>query len=243
MTESSELKDTVKHKEKTFAYRIAGALVKPVMLLITTKKWSGLENIPSEGGFIAAGNHASNLDALTFAHFLYNSGRPGRILAKHSLWKIPVLRWLLEGTQMIPVTRGSANARDSVAIAQERLEQGYCVALFPEGTHTRDPEGWPMAAHTGVARIALESKTSVIPIAQWGATKIWPRGTKLPKPIPRLVTQVRAGKPVDLTDLYELPMDSAVLREATDRIMWAITKMVAEMRGEEAPKEFFGTKK
>lgn len=243
MTQSSEPKDTAKHKEKTVAYRIAGGIVKPVMLLLTTKNWTGYENIPAEGGFIAAGNHASNLDAVTFAHYLYNSGRPGRILAKHSLWKVPVLRWFLEKTQMIPVKRGSSDARGSITIAKERLAQGYCVAIFPEGTHTRDPEGWPMAAHTGVARIALESQVPVIPIAQWGAAKIWPRGTKLPKPIPRLTTHVRAGTPVDLTDLYELPMDSAVLREATDRIMWAITKMVAEMRGETPPKEFFGTKK
>lgn len=192
---------------------------------------------------MAVGNHASNLDALTFAHYLFNSGRPGRILAKHSLWKIPVLKWLLNGTQMIPVKRGSAQARESLVIAQERLAQGYCVAVFPEGTHTRDPNGWPMQARTGVARMALESKAPVIPIAQWGATEIWPRGTALPKPLPRKVTQVRAGEPVDLSDLYDRQLDGKVLREATDRIMWAITHMIEEMRGETAPPEFYGAKK
>lgn len=243
MTDSQQPLTAEKHKEKPFAYRIAGFIVKPLMTLLTKKRWSGVENIPSQGGFLAVGNHASNLDALTFAHYLYNSGRPGRILAKHSLWKIPVLKWLLEGTQMIPVKRGSTQARESIVIAQQRLEQGYCVAVFPEGTHTRDPNGWPMQAHTGVARMALNSKVPVIPIAQWGATQIWPRGTVLPKPLPRKVTQVRAGAPVDLSDLYDQPLDSKILREATDRIMWAIMHMLEEMRGETAPPEFYGAKK
>lgn len=213
------------------------------MFLITSKSWRGVENIPQTGGFIAAGNHASNLDALTFAHFLYNSGRPGRILAKHSLWKIPVLRSLLNSTQMIPVMRGSSQAKESVVIADQRLAEGYCVAVFPEGTHTREPNGWPMQGRTGVARMALETKMPVIPIAQWGATLIWPRGTALPRPLPRRKTHVWAGEPVDLSDLYDKPLDSMVLREATDRIMWAITHMVEDIRGEKAPSEFYGSRK
>ncbi len=225
--------------EKNASFRVAAAIVKPIANLIARKSWSGLEHIPKQGGFLAAGNHASNFDALTFAHFLYNSGRPPRIMAKASLWKIPVLGALLRGTQMIPVERGSAHAKDSIVIAQERLHAGYCVAIFPEGTHTREPDGWPMQGRTGVARLALESQAPVIPIAQWGAREVWPRGTKLPKIFPRRTVLVRAGAPVDLSDLYGRPLDSAVLREATDRIMWAIIAMVAEMRGEQAPTELF----
>ncbi len=43
------------------------------------------------------------------------------------------------------------------------------IVLHPEGTVTRDPDGWPMRAKTGAARLAmLAPDVSVFPIAQWG---------------------------------------------------------------------------
>ena len=48
-----------------------------------------------------------------------------------------------------------------------------------------------------------------------------------------------AGPPVDLSDLYDGPHDAAVLREATERIMAAITHQLEEIRGEQAPAERF----
>lgn len=49
--------------------------------------------------------------------------------------------------------------------------------MFPEGTLTHDPNmcNFPMKAKTGAARLALETKVSVIPVAQWGAHKILDR--------------------------------------------------------------------
>lgn len=53
---------------------------------------------------------------------------------------------------------------------------------------------------------------------------------------------VLAGPPVDLSDLYGRPMDVATLREATDRIMAAITGLLEELRGEQAPAVRFDPK-
>lgn len=155
-------------------------IIKPLVTLMFGKKWRGMENIPSDGGIIVAANHASLLDPLTAAHFLYNANRPPRILAKASLWRVPFVGWVLRRTQMIPVLRGSAEASQSLEIAKERLDAGFCIAVFPEGTLTRDPEGWPMQARTGVARLALASQRPVIPLAQWGVTDVLPRGGKFP---------------------------------------------------------------
>ena len=45
----------------------------------------------------------------------------------------------------------------------------------------------------------------------------------------------QAGPPVDLDDLRDRPVDAAVLGEATERIMAAITGLLEQLRGEPAP--------
>src|SRR5690606_689346 len=117
------------------------------------------------------------------------------------------------------------------------LEAGECVAVFPEGTLTREPDLWPMAGKTGVARLALTTRAPLIPIAQWGAQDLLGRYKKLLKPFPRKQVTVVAGPPVDLSDLYGRPLDTVVLREATERVMSAITALLEDIRGEKAPAE------
>ncbi|HUX69459.1 MAG TPA: lysophospholipid acyltransferase family protein [Cellulomonadaceae bacterium] len=216
-------------------YRRVAAVVRPVLLAITRRDWRGQENLPAVDGFIAAGNHMTNIDPLTFAHFLYDNGRAPKILAKASLFAVPVLGGLLRRTGMIPVQRNTAAAASSLSAAVDALRSGECVAVFPEGTLTRDPDLWPMVGKTGVARLALTTRVPVIPIAQWGAHRILGRYKKLLKPIPPKKVTVVAGPPVDLSDLYDRPQDSATLREATDRVMDAITALLEGIRAEKAP--------
>lgn len=213
------------------------------MFTITRRDWQGEENIPAMGGFIAAGNHMSNIDPLTFAHFLYDNGRAPKILAKASLWKVPFFGGLLNRTGMIPVQRNTAGAASSVSAAVDQLTLGECVAVFPEGTLTRDPDLWPMVGKTGAARLALASRMPVVPIAQWGMQDILPRYSKRFRPFPPKKVAVHAGPPVDLSDLYERPIDTVTLREATDRIMDAITGLLEDIRGEKAPAERFDVRK
>ena len=54
---------------------------------------------------------------------------------------------------------------------------------------------------------------------------------------------VWAGPAVDLDDLRDRPVDTAVLAEATSRIMAAITAILEEIRGEQAPAERFDLRK
>jgi 1-acyl-sn-glycerol-3-phosphate acyltransferase len=201
---------------------------------MTRTRWAGAENIPASG-FIAAGNHMTNFDPLPFAVYLYENDCQPRILAKASLWKIPGLRWILETTRMIPVSRGSVDAGESLRVATQELNDGACVAIFPEGTLTRDPDLWPMAGKTGMARLALASQAPVVPIAQWGAQDVLGRYSKVLKPFPRKVVHVHAGPPVDLSEFYDRPVDTVVLREVTNRVLDAITALLEEIRGAKAP--------
>ncbi len=217
------------------AYRNVARIVRPVLVAITRRDWHGAENLPEGRGFIAASNHMTNVDPVTFAHFLYDNGVAPKILAKASLFRVPVLGWVVRATGQIPVHRNTTDAGRSLSQGQAALDAGECVAVFPEGTLTRDPDLWPMVAKTGVARLALATRAPVVPIAQWGAQGLLGRYSKVFKPFPPKKVTIVAGPPVVLDDLYDRPLDAATLREATDRVMDAITALLADIRGEEPP--------
>lgn len=222
----------------SLAYRAVAAVVRPTLFSVWRYDWRGQENFPDQGGFIAAANHVTEADALSLAHFLFDSGFEPRILAKRGLFDSPV-GFILRATKMIPVERGTTAAARSLENAGNQLGDGACVAILPEGTLTRDPDLWPMTGKTGMARLALASRLPVVPIAQWGAHRTLPRYGRLPKLWPRKRVTVVAGEPVDLSDLYDKPLDNAVLSEATERVMAAITDLLADLRGEEAPRARF----
>lgn len=220
-------------------YRVAVAVLRPLLTVATRRDWRGAENLPKTGGFVVAPNHVSHVDPLVVAHFLYDHGRPPRFLAKSSLFSIPVVGWIVRSAGQIPVFRESNNATAAFAGAVAAIEAGECVAVYPEGTLTRDPALWPMVAKTGAARIALTTGCPVIPVAQWGPEQILAPYTKRPHLLGRKVMRVSAGPPVDLDDLRNRPITSELLREATRRIMAAVTAQLVELRGESAPAKAF----
>ena len=221
------------------AYRCAAILLRPLLMILTKRDWRGVENIPREGGFVVSPNHISYADPLPFAHFLYDSGREAYFLAKDSLFRIRFVGWVLRKSGQIPVYRGSTAAADAYRAAVEAVRAGKPVAIFPEGTITRDPDLWPMRGKTGAARVALETQCPLIPVAQWGAHEILSPYGHRPSLFPRKTMRMYAGPPVDLADLYGQPLDTKVLREATDRLMDRITELLAQLREETPPHERF----
>ncbi|MFJ8133471.1 lysophospholipid acyltransferase family protein [Streptomyces hydrogenans] len=220
-----------------FWYRLAAVIAKPPLVVLFKRDWRGTEHIPAEGGFITAVNHNSYLDPLSYAHYQYNTGRVPRFLAKAGLFKAGFVGTMLRNTGQIPVYRETTDALDAFRAAVEAIERGECVAFYPEGTLTRDPDMWPMQGKTGAARVALLTKAPVIPVAQWGANLAMPPYAKTDKfrLFPRKTLVVQAGPPVDLSRFDGLEPTPEVLREATETIMTAITALLAEVRGEQAP--------
>ncbi|MDO4607027.1 MAG: lysophospholipid acyltransferase family protein [Bowdeniella nasicola] len=216
------------------AYRFFEYVLRPIVAAYTKPTWQGVENLP-EGGFIAVSNHVTNIDALTFGHFLVANGVPVKFLAKQEMFDLPVIGRLFAKADQIPVQRNTATARQALVAAEAALKRGECIGIFPEGTLTRDPDMWPMAAKTGAARLALTTGVPVIPIAQWGTETAINRYSKVPKPRLRVPVTVRALPPVDLDDLRALEYTPEVAKEATRRIMADLTAGVAAIRGEEPP--------
>ncbi len=218
-------------------YRLLALVLRPLLMALTKRDWRGLEHIPERGGFVVSPNHISYADPLVFAHFMFDSGREAYFLGKDSLFALPVGGWLLHKAGQIPVYRNSSAAADSYRAAVDAVRAGKAVGIFPEGTITRDPELWPMRGKTGAARVALETRCPLVPVAQWGAQDILSPYGKRIRLFPRRTMQMTAGPPVDLDDLYGKPLDSAVLREATNRLMDAITVLLEQIRGEQSTHE------
>ena len=219
-----------------FWYRFISAVLRPLLLAATARDWRGGQYLRIDGGIVVAMNHLSWYDPLVAAHFVNDNGRPVRFLAKAEIFKVPVLGTILKSAGQIPVQRGNSDAAaGSLRAAFAAIEDKQCVVIYPEGTLTRDPKLWPMTAKTGAARIALMTGAPVIPAAQWGPQEVLAPYSKRLRLFPRKTMHVWAGPEVDLDDLRALPVSAATLREATERIMRDITKILASQRDEVPP--------
>lgn len=221
-----------------FSFRFAVALLYPFLRVSVRWDIQGSERLTDEpGGVVAAPNHLSWFDPLVMAYVCWTADRPPRFLAKESVFRIPVLGRIIGGAGQIPVYRESADAGLAVRDALAALDRGECVVVYPEGTMTRDPSLWPMAGKTGAVRLALSTGTPLVPIAQWGPQEVMRPYAKEFRLLPRKTMHVRIGQPVDLSDLRGRPVDHDILEQGTERLIDAITALLADIRGEQAPAE------
>jgi 1-acyl-sn-glycerol-3-phosphate acyltransferase len=214
---------------------ISVIVLRPLLQTLIRNKWEGQENIPRKGPVILAPNHLSYVDWGTDALFFQASGRYPTFMIKSGAFDVKLIGPFLHKAGQLPVHRGRADAALVLKEAEKRLAEGAAVVVYPEGTATRDPDLWPMAAKTGVARLALATGAPVIPVAHWGTYDILPYGEKKPKLFPRKTVRTVAGKPVDLSRWAGQQTSARALRAATDAIMTDITALVARLRGEEPP--------
>jgi 1-acyl-sn-glycerol-3-phosphate acyltransferase len=226
-------------QKRGWAWSLGVPIVKPLLLATTKRRWIDGEKIPAEGSCIVVFNHISEVDPLIAAHVMYDHGRLPRYLAKASLFRNRFLGFFLRSAGQIPVERLSKSAAGAFDAAVAAINRGELVVVYPEGTITRDPGLWPMVGKSGAARIALETRCPVVPIGQWGAQELLAPYARRPDLFPRKRITMKVGDPVDLSDLYEQERTSAVINQATDRIMVALTRLVAEVRGETAPLQPF----
>jgi 1-acyl-sn-glycerol-3-phosphate acyltransferase len=176
------------------------------------------------------------------AVFVHRNGRVPRFLAKESLFRMPVFKHLIGNAGSIPVYRASASAGDSLVAAKKALQDGKLVVIYPEGTITKDPDGWPMRARTGVARLAmdcLEHDIPVLAVARWGTNHILNGYTKKFRPFPRKRVHINVSAPVDLSAYRGKPLTNELLRDVTDMLMNEVRELLAEIRDEPAPAEFY----
>ncbi|MFV0452601.1 MAG: lysophospholipid acyltransferase family protein [Propioniciclava sp.] len=213
-------------------YRHLARIVGALMRATVREKWDEATTVPRTGGVLVVSNHVSYADVLAVGRYLIWSGRWPRYLGKAELWRVPLIGWLGRRCHQIPVARGTARAKEALIPAEKALTAGECVAIYPEGGRTHDPDLWPQLGRTGAARLALATGVPVVPVVQWGTHQVMPgRRLTFPRLWPRRTVRVVCGEPVPLDDLAELPRNADVLRQATTRIMDAVTALVEDLRG------------
>lgn len=183
----------------------------------------GLENVPEHGPAILASNHLSFSDSIFLPLAL-----PRRIWfpAKMEYFTKPGLRGKLSkaffaGTGQIPIDRSGGNASENALRAgMSVLERGGLFGIYPEGT--RSPDGRLYKGKTGMARLALESRVPVIPVAMIDTDKFQPTGKTIPT---GAKVGIRIGKPLDFSRYHGMSNDRRVLRAITDEIMYELARL------------------
>lgn len=218
------------------AWRIVWLVLYAPFSLLVRSRYRHIERMPQQGPAILVTNHVSHVDPFLVAKFVLDAARTPRFLAKDTIFDVRVVGAAMRGMGHIPVKRGTADARQSLQAAVDALAAGKLIVLHPEGTVTRDPDGWPMVGKTGAARLALLAPdVPVIPVAQWGIQESVDLYRKKVRLIPRPRHTVSLGEPIDLSKFRDRPLDVEVLEEITDLVMRRLRDDVAELRGEPSP--------
>lgn len=223
-------------RRPSFFWVLAG-LILPVLSLMVKYRFHHRDRMPQAGAFVLAPNHYSEIDPVVMGAAAWHLGRAPRFMAKASLFKNPVVGWFLRTSGQIPVERSGSKSHAALRAAEELVEKGRMVVVYPEGSLTRDPELWPMRGKTGAVRIALERDIPIVPAAHWGTQELMGRYGKKLKPFPRKTIDVIIGEPLDLSAYREKPITQSLLLEATNMLMDAIAALLAELREEPAPAE------
>jgi 1-acyl-sn-glycerol-3-phosphate acyltransferase len=179
----------------------------PVLRGLFRLEAHGVENLPSEGGFVLAANHMSNFDPWPLGLPIWPK-RQLYFMAKAELFN-PILGPPLRAGGAFPVRRGEADV-EAVQKAVEISQSGGVVAMFPEGT--RQTKGlrkkFEHKPRTGSARVALKAGVPLVPAALKGTDRL----SRLAK------LKVAYGEPV-LTDDLEGLHQREVHQVATQRLM------------------------
>ena len=222
-----------------FWLAVAIVLFYPISALLARTKVTGLDRLPAEGPVLLVLNHVSHLDPVYDAVTVHRAGRLPRFLAKNTLWNVPVLRSVLVNVEQIPVFRGTADASKSLEQAHKALREDKVILIYPDGTITKDPDGWPMMPKPGVARLALENDIPVVPVARWGTRDVYDHYKKKFRPFPRKQVTYKFGEPIDLSVYRDKEIDNHLLREVTDLTMRRVRELLGEVREQQPPEEFY----
>lgn len=169
----------------------------------------GREHLPPKGPVIVFANHVSYLDPVIVGVALT---RPVYFMAKEELFKIPVLKWIINGLCAFPVRRGQSD-RAALKAALKLLEEGRVLGIFPEGK--RSPDGQLNPFLGGAAFLALKTGAPLVPVAIINSNKVL-KGKRL---------RVRIGSPI--YSKRDPKGTSRQAQEITAAAYQAIAKMLA----------------
>lgn len=158
-------------------------------------KARGVERLPPEGGALLLCNHQSFLDPLLVGLPLR---RPISYLARDTLFKVPFVGWILRHTYVLPLNREGGSS-GVIRETLRRMEQGFLVGIFPEGTRSVDGRLGPFKP--GFAALVRRTDLPIFPVGVAGANRALGRGAWFIKPYPVCVV---FGEPIPSEEIVRL---------------------------------------
>ncbi len=144
----------------SLTYRlISYLLVFPVYRLLFRGRTAGNSHVPLDGALVVVANHGSHLDPPLLGHAL---GRPVAFMAKAELFRVPLLGAVIRACGAYPVARGASD-REAIRTATDRLEEGWAIGVFIDGT--RQENGRVNAPQAGAALLAARAGVPLLPVA------------------------------------------------------------------------------
>ncbi|MEP6619856.1 MAG: lysophospholipid acyltransferase family protein [bacterium] len=173
--------------------------------------------------YIAVSNHESYADIFLISHFPWEM----KWLSKDTIFKIPVMGWMMRMANDIPIKRGK---RESVVSAmngcRDRLSKRVSVMIFPEGTRSKTDELLPFK--DGAFKLAIEAGAPILPIAVAGTRHCMAKGSFAFR---RARAKARVLEPIPTKGLTNA--DVAALRERTRTVIDAARRELQhELAGE-----------
>jgi 1-acyl-sn-glycerol-3-phosphate acyltransferase len=153
---------------------------------------------------VVVSNHESNADPFLISLLPWEM----KWLGKASLFRLPVVGWMMRMAGDVPVERGDADsAKEAMAACARWLERGVPVMLFPEGTRSTTAELLPFK--DGAFRLAIETGADILPVAVSGTRSALPKHSWK---FGRAEGRVTVGTPFSTAGLGPADVDSLKAR-------------------------------
>ncbi len=188
-------------------------VVANVMLaFFTRRRVRGQANIPPSGPLLVVANHLSSADQYLITASIT---RKTVYMAKAELFRSPVIRFFVSNFGAFPVRRGSIMDRKAIQMANQILDSGLALVMFPEGM--RRPNAELSRALPGSAMIALHNNVPILPVGITGMEHVDVKGPFWHM-LHRPTVEVNIGRPFHL-DVVEGEVKKKDMRRLVDQIM------------------------
>jgi len=122
--------------------------------------------------YVVVANHESYADIFLVSRLKWEM----KWLAKDTIFKIPVMGWMMRMAGDVPINRASrGSAQHALEACRDRLSKKVSLMIFPEGTRSRNDELLPFK--DGAFQLAISTGTPVLPIAIAGTRGAMAKGS------------------------------------------------------------------